>query len=74
MKFEPLPPVISGLRTWGCRVDGKTFVVSYDSNHPDMKYRASWSLIGQHPQFLGRSFETREQAVRALRDMHGVVK
>lgn len=44
MRFDEMPPIVSGMRSWGANVGGLTFVISHeDGAHLRPEDREAWT-------------------------------
>lgn len=73
LRFKPLR-VLPGLRAYGAQKTGFTFMVSFDENHPQLKWRASIKdrRVGanQKTVYLPGPFESQAEAADALQAKH----
>jgi hypothetical protein len=66
VQFQKLPQRLEGFNSWGCDDGERTYVISFDDKHPELRWRASWMARDGAKQFVGDGFPSKASARRAL--------
>jgi hypothetical protein len=63
--FEVVAPV-PNMRVWGASDGARSFCISFDSNHPDLGFTASWR-DGEKTTYVDGNYASMRDCKKALR-------
>ena len=66
LKWKRLPDPFPNMEAWGAMKRGVSFVVSFDHEHPECGFGASYQRRGSRTIYLDGSFVSMERAREAV--------
>jgi hypothetical protein len=69
LQLDAQHPALDDMHLFACRMGNISYCISFDLRDPADGWRASWQREGQKTVHLRKSFSTREDAAKALKQI-----